>query len=374
MFQEQQKNMSNDLYKKLPIFNFSKEILRNQVKKKMRCVILGNFGAMNIGDDSILEGELKELNKIPGLTTTIVARFPTEIEKKYKLDSIQFYSFLKIIRELFRADFVIIGGGGIVCKNKRSVVDFIYQLYMLFIFFFVPMVLKKKIYALGIGIYENAGFFSLFLSSLFLRKVDILTVRDFYSQDFLSKKNIPSKLYKDNSFLMDLISEEEVLKDGFFTNKFDKKRKNIGIALIRPEDKQNEKKLLSALTEFIKKNQKDSTFWFYICSYHSSYSNDIIVNNLLLEKVKEISNDAKIFFIPTDWSAKKFFSSFKLMDFMITMRLHASIFAYRTGVPFIGISYDIKCTSFLSSMGKSSLETREITFEKIQDEFKKKNI
>ena len=57
---------------------------------------------------------------------------------------------------------------------------------------------------------------------------------------------------------------------------------------------------------------------------------------------------------------QEFFSIFKNMDYMITMRLHSMIFAYRLGIPFSGISYDIKCDDFLKSIGKHNTNFNEI--------------
>lgn len=358
-----------DNYQKLKLFHLGPIIKKNHTKKHLRCVVFGNFGSMNKGDDAILAAELSDIHTVPGVTAKVVARFPEEV-KHLQPNVLSYYSPRKIIKEVKRADFVVVGGGGLICKVERGLIGFVYQLYMLFLFYMLPKFFKKKIYTEGIGVYSNTNPLILKVALHCLKFSTLITVRDQHSHDLLRKNDIVSTFCKDSTFLMSLRSAKSLLLDDYFKVNYRADKKNIGISLVNPESKKEEKKLIQELGAFIKKNYQTADFWFFATDYHKSYKNDVSLGKLLQEYiVKEIKGDVRFYFIPTQWDAEKFFSAFQLMDFFIGMRLHSLIFAYRSKIKFVGIVYDKKCASFLSSIGKESIEIRRISAEKLQKQF-----
>ena len=60
----------------------------------------------------------------------------------------------------------------------------------------------------------------------------------------------------------------------------------------------------------------------------------------------------------------------KSCKMMICTRLHAGIFAYSFGVPFLMFEYEEKCTDFLNEIGKTDkCRIPELTFDKLGDAF-----
>lgn len=346
--------MKKDIYKNLKKFSLSGFIKKMHPKKSLRGVIFGNFGAMNLGDEAILAGELKELKKVSNLKVHVVSRNPGEIERVHHAKSISLFNVVKIINEVRESDFIIVGGGGIMCKSDRNLIGLTYQIYTLILSLLLPKLFKKNIYAVGIGVYRNTNPFILYVAILLLRSVKLLTVRDFHSHELLREKNVKSTLFKDNSFLMDLLSKKTVQKYKFFENKYNTGKKNIGFALMKPDGKLDEERAIKRIIAYVKKHYKESNFWFYSCDFQGNYYNDRKFSEKVYDRIKkEVGSGPVCFFIPENWSPQKFFSSFKLMDYFVTMRLHASIFAYRNNIKFESIPYDIKCVSFLESIGKS---------------------
>jgi hypothetical protein len=403
-----------DTYKSLQTFHFSEEIKKRHSGKSLRAVIFGNFGAMNYGDEAILAGEIAELQKMPDVAITVVSRYPDAVKKLHHVNAVSQYAFGSVVNEINRADFIIVGGGGLINKVERGIVGFAYQLYMLSVFFGIPQLYRKDVYALGIGVYSNANPLILALAKMLLEKAKIVTVRDEHSYSTLSSsrhaggvqhlfrrlvkpreildparmtvkvsvgEKIEVKLYKDNSFLMDLVPVADVLKDEYFKTHYDKKRVNIGISLLKPEDKAEEERLLAEVSEFIIQNQKSADFWLYPADSNPAYVNDGEFGKKLIEKVQSaISNQQsanqqipKINFVPSSWHPQRFFSSFALMDYFVSMRLHTSIFSYRNKIKFTGISYDTKCASFLTSVGKKPVEVKDVRWEELQKELRIKN-
>lgn len=358
-----------DSYQKLKLFHLAPIIKKNHSKKHLRSIVFGNFGSMNKGDDAILAAELSDLHTVPGITAKVVARFPEEV-KHLQPNVLSYYSPRKIIKEIKRADFVVVGGGGLICKVERGLIGFVYQLYMLFLFYMVPKFFKKKIYTEGIGVYSNTNPLILKIALHCLKFSTLITVRDQHSHDLLKKNNIVSSLCKDSTFLMPLQSKKSLLADAYFKANYREDRKNIGISLVGPESKKEQKKLIHEIGSFIKKNHEAADFWFFATDYHKSYKNDAHFGEMLQEYVaKEIKGDVIFHFIPTEWDAEKFFSSFQLMDYFIGMRLHSLIFAYRSKINFSGIVYDKKCASFLTSIGKESIEIKQVSAEKLQKQY-----
>jgi polysaccharide pyruvyl transferase WcaK-like protein len=364
--------MSKDTYQKLPLYHFAKDIVKIHAKKRTRAVIFGNFGACNLGDEAILAGELSELNKIPNLTVTVCAKYPKEVKRLHNVHAISHYAFREIRREIKRSDFIIIGGGGLLNKHERGLIGLMYQLYMLYTFFYLPRRYKKKVYILGIGAYNNTAPLILNLASWLMKSAQIITVRDQNSYETLKQKNVRVNYCKDNSFLMEMVPVKKVLADPYFKRLFTTNKVNIGISLVKPDSKRSERQLIHELTNFINKTHQNADFWFYSADYHPAYFNDEKFGHKLHENIqKKVGKDVKFHFIPTNWDPQLFFSSFKLMNFFITMRLHTSIFAYRSGLSFYGISYDKKCSSFLKSIGMAPHEINQVTSKSIQETFRK---
>ncbi len=345
--------MKINSYKKLKVFHFADAIAKQLNKKNLSCVIFGNFGAQNLGDEAILAGQLTELRKIPGINVVVVSKNPTDIKRLHKTASISLRNPLNILLNIFKSNFVIVGGGGIICKSDRGPLGIIYQLYTLIMYILVPKLLRKKVYAIGLGIYENSNPFILKASIMLLRTVDILTVRDFHSLNLLKKHNAKSQIYKDNSYLMKQHTKNDLLKNGFFKKHYKKYKYNVGLALMSPENKSEEDYLILELTQFINTQSTNVHYWFYSCDYQVGFKNDqdfakkvidILVHNSL------ISTNYSV--VPRSLTPQQFFSSFALLDHMISMRLHSSIFSYRNNLNFIGITYDKKSDSFLESIGK----------------------
>ncbi len=358
--------MKNDKYKNLKTFHFANMIKKSLPTGKRSGVIFGNFGAMNLGDEAILAGEIYELSKIKNLKVSVVSRNPKNTESLHKVKAISLYSLLTIIRQVRKSNFVIVGGGGIICKADRGIIGFIYQLYMLLLYFIIPRIYKKKIYAMGLGIYKNSNPIILSIATHLLRFAEIVTVRDYHSFVYLKSKKLHAGLYKDNSYLMNLAAKSEVLKDKFFKKKYNSKMKNMGLALLKPDSVKEEKYLLSEIEKMLNKNYKDTTFWFYACDYQNGYFNDEQFAQKIYKTLgKNLDIRRSMIIVPPGFFPIKFFSSFKLMDSFISMRLHAAIFSYRNRIDFLGITYDEKCTSFLESIGKKPIDIQKFDIRQI---------
>jgi polysaccharide pyruvyl transferase WcaK-like protein len=342
-------NKQQDIYKNLKIFHFS-DVLLKTVGKGTRGVIFGSFGSKNAGDDAILAGQLAELKKTKWKELTIIARYPKLVEKHPRIKVVSYFDLTKIVYTIIRAEYVIFGGGGLICKNRAGIKGIIFQLYMLLLFLLFPLLLRKNVYALGIGVYSNTNVFVKYIALFLLQYVSLLTVRDHHSYEQV--KGIKhARFYKDNSFLLPVLSKSSVKKHHFFQEKYDKNHTNIAFALKAPDTADESSMLHTSVKRFIKKQKTASTFWFYSLDSHGYASGD-------MRFIDEILSDPDLkkftlIVVPNNLPAVLTFSSFQLMDLVIASRFHGMVYSYRTKTPFIGIPYDAKCSSFLTSIGKT---------------------
>ena len=77
--------------------------------------------------------------------------------------------------------------------------------------------------------------------------------------------------------------------------------------------------------------------------------------------------------LPEEYSTSELLSIVGNMELLISIRLHALIFAGVMGVPMIGISYDPKVDRFLESVGEQPVGTLEdVDFERLMAQIRAK--
>jgi polysaccharide pyruvyl transferase WcaK-like protein len=345
-----------NIYSNLKIFRFGTELL--EFKTSKRIFITGNFGAMNLGDESILAGQIFEIRRVQkNASIFVAARFPELIRKMHgkKVHAVNIKNPFSIFLQVLGSEIILVGGGGLFCKAFEPVSGVIYQIYFALLFLALPILLRKKVFVLGIGIYRNMYPFNLNLVVNLLKLANKVTVRDVHSFELLKEKGIDVELYKDNCYLMPVLPKGKIIKR-VLGNKFRSGKTNIGIAVRLPFESSRRDIFIDSLVEYISKNGK-SHFWFYNLDGHSNKVNDELINNKVIKKLGGPKENISI--IGNSKHPSIIFSTFKYMDYFIAMRLHSMIFSDRLGVPYDGVSYDVKCATFLTSVGKKSLPIKK---------------
>jgi polysaccharide pyruvyl transferase WcaK-like protein len=355
---------SYDAYKKLQIFHFA-DFIRKQQKSAKRFLIIGNFGVYNAGDEAILAGQLAELSRIRGSKTSVVSRYPDEIQRVHHTDARSFLNPITVIKAILHADAVIVGGGGLLAKNDIGLLSLAYQFYLWTIGLFVPMVLRKPVYILGIGAYRNANTAVATYALLLMRTARIVTVRDDDSLSYLKERGIKATLFKDNSYLMQL--QPKAARQLLQKLGFSPKQHNIALALKKPASKNEEQTLLRSLKAFLA-THRNAVVWYFSLETNPRYPSDTLLGDALSTSK---SLTGRIRFIPVSWHPSVLFAAFSAMDAVVSMRFHSAVFAYRQRIPFLGISYDRKCTSFLTSIGHPVYTPGSVTKHALTNLFKK---
>jgi polysaccharide pyruvyl transferase CsaB len=161
--------------------------------KKKKILVSGYYGFDNFGDDAILHvlvSDIKSSTENPEIT--VISNNPEKTKLDYGVESI--YRFdLRNIFSCMKSSNLYVSGGGSLLQDVTSLKSLLYYLSLIFL----AQVLRVKtcIYAQGIGpIRSKTG---RFLTSILLKKINLVTVRDTDSQNFLSKLRVKSVLTAD---------------------------------------------------------------------------------------------------------------------------------------------------------------------------------
>ena len=159
-----------------------------------KTLLVGNFGAGNIGDEAILLGFL---DRFPGNDYIIISAHPNQTKKNYKTPSIHpipcgprsfFRSFFsgnlsKTIKEFRESKKVIFPGGGLFCDPSKAI-------FIWFIHLSLALILKKEVYFYGQSFIpiSNKVWRKILGKALRNKRIKKIEVRDPLSKDFLEKK------------------------------------------------------------------------------------------------------------------------------------------------------------------------------------------
>lgn len=288
----------------------------------MNFLLSGYFGFDNFGDDAILKVIVDDLkNNVENANITIISGNPTKTKVDYKADSIYTFDYKSIFKKMKNID-VLISGGGSLLQDVTSVKSLIYYLLVIL----TALIFNKKVmvYAQGIGPISNP--LGYFLTKLILKQVDLITVRDKKSQNFLKNMGINSTLTAD-----------PVWNLSYTPSNIEKNQKRIGIQL-REWHSLDENKLNSLADSIITNFDAENTE-FVIISLQDTL--DLEVNQSLLDILKTKKPEINVH-LEHDLSINKSLEILNSLDLLIGMRFHACLAAIGLGIPTCSISYDPK--------------------------------
>ena len=314
----------------------------------MKIVISGYYGSKNAGDEAMLAAMLEVLREIePNINVTVISVNPEDTRKRHHVDAVAWLNIFAIIKKIFNADLLISGGGSLLqnVTSRRSLY------YYLGIIFFAEMLLRPvMLYAQGIG--PIRGTFAKKLTHFIINRVNLITVRDHGSLEELKQLNImkPQVFCTADPVLAikpaNLDIGREILSR-YDEDKFidDSKTPLIGIAVRRWHGWQNcQAELAKSMDMIVKK------FHARIIFLPMQYPEDLRA----AKSVAELSN-ADCTILNEEYKTGELLSLVGCMDVLISIRLHALIFAGVMNVPMLGISYDPKIDRFLNSIGENPL-------------------
>lgn len=313
----------------------------------LKIVISGFYGLRNTGDEAILEAIIYQLRQqFTNPDITVLSLSPEETSQTHHVHSIyrgwrrQNKEKVKAIKE---ADVVLSGGGGLLQDTYPTKFLFGPLPYYLLIVLLAKL-LRTPVMFISQGIGPVTSRWGKFLMWAIANRADFITVRDQFSKDYLEKLRVtrpPTIVTADVVFALPIPTA------------YSKIRKDLGLEeneqyiTIAPrpwfEHEASYVQKIATATDHLVENEKVTPV-FVIMEEPA----DRVITEQILSKMKHRS---RTHVISEGYTPSEIASFIGQSELVISLRLHALIFAARSGVPHIGLSYDPKVEAFLKRSG-----------------------
>lgn len=272
--------------------------------------ISGYYGFNNFGDELIL-GLLCDKLKKENADITVFSVSPVETSAKYGVKSLPTFNLTEVIKELYKTD-VLISGGGSLFQDTTSIKSLLYYAFVLF----TAQLFKKEtiIYRQGLGPLKKT--ISRFIVKNLFKKCTLISVRDEKSYKLLEAWGINAELKEDPVWEIEFPSV--------------KKTEALGVQLRYCAEMSENflKNLALAVTKInpveIKLFSLQKTLDYEVCEKFSFLIKDFLPDS----KINIVENDL--------------INEISSVKTLIAMRFHALVVGVKSGVNCIGINYDPK--------------------------------
>lgn len=302
---------------------------------RMRIALSGYYGFDNTGDEALLSAITSSIKAYaPQAEFAVFSGAPEKTRLLHGIKAVHYLNPWQVLKTLYQSD-LLISGGGSIFQDVTSARSLPYYISVVAL----ARLLKKPVifYAQGVGPINRP--FSKWLMRLVANKVNLITLRDYDSLEYLKKLGVtrpPLKVTADPVFSLQPDPENKETIDALLSRLNPENLPMIGVAVRKwtPLEgyQQNLAKLLDILAE------KDYRIIFTPMAFPEDIEESKRVALLM-------QNDAAI--VEENLASKEHLTLIAQLDFMIGMRLHALIFAASRGIPFAGLSYDPKVDAFL---------------------------
>jgi len=328
----------------------------------MKILIIGNYGAGNIGDEMILKGLLAFLNKsLVSPQITVMSGNPEETKKNHKVYSVLkfpagFNSVINFLisfgnetkRAIKDCDFVIMGGGNLF-GGPENRANFIWGVQGLFVKFY-----KKTLFIMGQSIGENKSI----LSRYFLKKIfnyaSFISLRDRESINLLNELQIQKNIFLQPDFA--------------FCSKTIQKEKNKTIAVSLRNSKKLDTKAILSIIEFLNFQVEKNGYKIDLLNFQQGTAGEEKINKEIFNKIQK-KDFIKMYNNLTDTSES--LEIIARSEILIGMRLHSIISAIKTNTPFLALDYAPKIWNLLKSLGLENQFIKDKSAENLKQLFHK---
>ena len=299
-------------------------------------LICGAYGAGNLGDEAILKAIVGTLRGIdPAVSLCVVTRSPEKTRQTLNVSAVHTFDFVGILAAMKKADLFISGGGSLIqnVTSRRSLYYYLGALRLA-----KRCGCKVLMYGCGVGPLEGKRDIRNAARTI-NDCVDAITLRDRQSAELLQEIGVTKPeitLAADPVMALNACSQEEA--DDFLLKAGVDPEGDYALFCLRPWQGLDEH--FDAVADAI-------------CFAHDALELTPVFMTLNrgvdLETAKRAASaaDAPCVILPAITSAELCMGVMKKMRLVVSMRMHAVLFAAACGVPTVGISYDPKVAGFM---------------------------
>ncbi len=317
-------------------------------------LLSGYYGFGNAGDEAILEAAVFAL-KNHGLQVAVLTHTPEKTKLDFQVETYHRKNFSQVLRAIQRSKLILSGGGGLF-QDTTSFKSLLYYLRIPF----VAKLLGKKtmIFAQGIGpISSTLGrYFTRMVSNHFIDKI---TVRDEPSKLLLKSLGVRKSIEvtADLAFLFPL-PQEEARNEARLRWSLPEGSKALFGLVIRhwPGIEASIPSLTKSISAFAT-NQQALPVLFPFQASRDKELTQLLSHSLAVPHVTIL--DAL--------TPSELLSVISNLELLVAMRYHAILFAARSHVPSIAISYDDKVRNLAESLACPTLTLDELSSHNLAD-------
>lgn len=304
-------------------------------------LIAGYHGFGNCGDEAILRAMVTSFKKIADdIDIIALSNDPSFTEKEYNIEAVQRFNMKEVMSAVKKCDILVLGGGTLL-QDGTSTRSLVYYLSIIK----AAQLHGKRVmlYANGIGPVDRRTNRRLMRSVL--KKVDCITLREKLSCSDLSNigvKNSNTVVTADPAFRLEGTDTEAAEQLLHTAGVAEQGKKRIGVS-VRAWNKARYGddycgKIAKACDIMSRKG-------YEIIFIPMQYPSDISISDKIADMMQEESHVLRAKYTP-----EEILGIVGRCDVMLSMRLHALIFAAVMNVPMAGIIYDPKIEYYLKEL------------------------
>lgn len=156
---------------------------------EIKIAVAGYYGFGNVGDELLLSTIVSQLrDRYRNVQITVFSANPPQTQVAYGVRSVYRWDPISLVQEIWRSDFLVVGGGGLL-QNQTSNLSLFYYLGLVL----TACVLRCPTVLYAVGVEQLKGTWARWLTRFALNSNRVkITVRDQASQDSLIELGIPS--------------------------------------------------------------------------------------------------------------------------------------------------------------------------------------
>ena len=320
-------------------------------KKKYGALICGAYGKGNAGDDAILKAILAQLKAVDrDMPIHVMSHDPAQTRLRYHVGSVHVFDPFAFW-PLMRRSKLFVSGGGSLIQNETSTRSLNY--YLTTIRMAHAAGCRVMMYGCGIGPVTGEGCRAR-TARILDRCVDEITLREDLSRQDLAAMGVKRPritVTADPALLLQPASSGAV--DSYFLSNDLDPAGQYAMFVLRPW-KNLDAHLQSIVDTANYVNQKYGLTPVFVAL---EPTRDLETNRRAAAMLP-----CRAFVLPAPHDEQLTIDMMQKMRVIVSMRLHALIFASSVGAPLAAISYDPKVTGFMAYLGqKHCIELADVT-------------
>ena len=304
-------------------------------------VICGAYGRGNAGDDAILQAILQQMRGLdPHLPITVISKNPAETRLRCRVRAVSRMDFIRWMRDMKHARLYINGGGSLIqdVTSRRSLWYYLYNIRSA-----KKLGCRVHMYGCGIGPVQRPALRAL-TTRILNRYVDVVTLREPDSRKELEALGVDRpRIYLTADPALTLCpAPDDKVDSAMLAAGIPPHGKYLCFALRRWKGFEQKAELFARAAEYAHRTYGLTPVFLAVEQFQDPAAAALAAKTVTVPH----------HFLQSSCSAETLIGILARMQIVVSMRLHALIFAAGQGVPLAGVVYDPKVSSFLRNIGK----------------------